>query len=120
MEYTKTLAKRFWAKVDMSRGLFACWTWKGAHSKKRRGVRRPHIRLGGRGTKMVSAARVALFLQTGDWGDGREPLHSCDNPGCINPSHLGYGTHQENMHDHLTRYRTVAGKEVIYEDEIPF
>lgn len=35
--------------------------------------------------------------------------HTCDNPRCINPSHLLVGTHKDNTADALTRGRFVVG-----------
>ena len=44
---------------------------------------------------------------------GMVVMHSCDNPGCINPQHLSVGTQSDNMKDcaakgrsHLQRPRT--------------
>jgi len=36
-------------------------------------------------------------------------LHNCDNPNCINPSHLRLGTHLENMEDRKRRGRCPKG-----------
>lgn len=35
--------------------------------------------------------------------------HSCDNPACINPHHLSWKTHAENMADRQSRSRQVRG-----------
>lgn len=36
--------------------------------------------------------------------------HSCDNPACVNPNHLRWATHAENMDDKMERERTARGE----------
>jgi len=43
-------------------------------------------------------------------------LHSCDNPRCVDPTHLRLGTHKENMEDKVFRKRTHNRK--FSEDEV--
>src|SRR3990167_9374273 len=47
--------------------------------------------------------RLSLFLNTGEEANGRLVLHSCDNPACVEPSHLRYGTNQDNADDKMAR-----------------
>ena len=56
------------------------------------------------------ATHVALFLDgrprpNGDDGRPLIALHSCDNPPCINPRHLEWGTYQENLDQAVERRR---------------
>lgn len=37
-------------------------------------------------------------------------LHSCDNPSCVNPNHLRWGTHQDNTDDMCSRRRQAYGE----------
>ena len=51
------------------------------------------------------AHRVAYKLYVGEIPEGMHILHSCDEPGCVNPDHLRAGTHQDNMNDKVLRGR---------------
>ena len=52
--------------------------------------------------KTIGAHRIAFMLEY-----GREPkgmvLHSCDNPSCVNPTHLREGTGHDNAIDRSYR-----------------
>lgn len=106
---TRTLAQRFWSKVDRSGGYDACWPWRGA-------VNPLHgygqFRYGGR---IVRAHRMALALAGVSLDDGQDALHECDNRLCCNGynqvSHVRPGTRAENNRDIYVRGRRIKLKE---------
>jgi len=88
-----TPEERFWLKVNKN-GPNGCWEWTGSKRDKTRGY-------GGHwdGTKGVRAHRFAWELHHGKVTTGLRVLHRCDNPGCVNPSHLFLGTDLANVQD---------------------
>ena len=94
------MQERFWQQVEQ-RGPDECWLWLG--SRTRLGYGR--IMLSG---QRRMAHRWALEFATGDSGEGRFSLHSCDNPRCVNPAHLRRGTQLENIEDRVARGRNGA------------
>jgi hypothetical protein len=90
--------KRYWKRVDVSDG-DGCWLWLGSRFPRGYGsycFRRKRIR----------ATRIALLLDGRPMPkDGLRALHSCDNPACVNPKHLRWGTDLENAADRKLRGR---------------
>lgn len=95
-----TLKERFWANVDIDTdaGPDACWTWTACVDKDGYGQI-------GRDGKLEKAHRVAWGLVNGEIPDGKQILHSCDNPPCCNPAHLFPGTHADNVADKVAKGR---------------
>ena len=75
-----------------------CWEWQGATYKGGYG------RLSINGV-IQSAHRLAYKLFKGTIPVDLHVLHRCDNPRCVNPSHLEIGTHRQNMIDKVSRGR---------------
>lgn len=54
--------------------------------------------------------RVMCALVHGE-PNGRRALHHCDNPGCVNPKHLYWGTDADNVRDCMQRRRFCIGED---------
>lgn len=93
----KTIRGEFLRRVDRSAG---CWVWSGRRNAKGYGI----FPFAGRD---LGAHRVAYEIWNGEIGESSFVLHRCDNPPCVNPSHLLLGTHAENMADRDAKGRLV-------------
>lgn len=95
--------ERFWSKVAKGPG---CWEWQGC--------RRPsgHGHFAVTQTRIISAHSYSLELALGyPAPDGTECCHRCDNPPCVNPKHLYFGTRQNNVDDAWARGRHQVGSQ---------
>lgn len=89
---------RFWGLVARQ-GPAECWPWHGDQDKDGYGV---FVWYG----KRRGAHTLALEFSTGEHkAEGLDTRHSCDNPPCVNPAHLSFGTRQENVQDMISRGR---------------
>jgi hypothetical protein len=55
--------------------------------------------------KLICAHRVSWQIFNGPISPGLQVLHTCDNPPCVNPTHLFLGTIQDNMEDRTSKDR---------------
>lgn len=84
---------RFVERVERTDG---CWTWKGHRNRGGYGLFYPGKAIAER---EMLAHRFAYAMANGPIPEGFHVLHSCDNPPCVNPTHLWLGTDLENMRD---------------------
>ena len=99
--------KTFWDKVNKT---ISCWEWQGGKDRDGYG----HIRIEG---KLWQAHRFSSLL------DGKDPkgyvvMHTCDNPGCVNPAHLSLGTQKDNIKDMIQKGRYVKPVGRLTDDEV--
>ena len=107
MDATIELIKtRFWQKVKVA-GKNDCWEWTGAKDRKSYGK----IKIRSIRNSPISAHRLSALWAgvISDLNDGSDVCHSCDNPSCVNPSHLWRGTRKQNLQDMAQKGRATTG-----------
>ena len=94
--YEKQIEK-FWARAN-KKGLLIlddnCWEWTGSTTRGYGNLTWKQ--------KNFYAHRFSYGIANG-YGPFHLILHRCDNPLCINPSHLYEGTHGDNIKDTILR-----------------
>jgi len=88
---------RFMQRVQV-RSRHECWEWLGHYGDGRYG----YLSVGG---KSVRAHRWLFALLHGAVADDEVVRHKCDNPRCVNPTHLEIGTYADNTRDKFDRGR---------------
>lgn len=99
--------KRFWSKA-VTGSASECWPWIACRDKSGYGQICMILPSGSKET--LRSHRVAFCICRGyplDYLTTKCLVrHTCDNPSCVNPSHLELGSHQDNMNDMVRRGRT--------------
>lgn len=95
---------KFWARVKKSKD---CWEWAAGKDTQTYG----RFRFAGQN---ISAHRFSWILANGDIKPSHLfVLHKCDNPACVNPSHLFLGTAADNYWDSRRKKRQPRGPKRI-------
>ena len=92
-----TARERFFEKVERD-ATTDCWNWTGTIDRGGYGK----LKVDG---KMERAHRFSFHTFNGAIPSGNVVLHKCDNPRCVNPSHLSVGTHADNVTDMFAKGR---------------
>lgn len=95
-ELTKRRFEKLFVKGE------GCWEWTGTKNK---GYGTFHAVIEGK-RRSIKAHRVSLAIHKRvEIPLGLFVMHSCDNPGCVNPEHLSIGTRKDNMMDAAAKGR---------------
>lgn len=97
----EALDGKFWSKIRFLPHT-CCWIWTASKSKG-------YGRFGS-DPRSRYAHRLSLIVHSGENHPELDALHSCDNPSCVNPAHLRWGTHDENMKEMKAKKRGVSKK----------
>lgn len=106
--------QRFWLKVNKDGPIHPvlntrCWEWTGATLKCKNG-NYGLITANGRGGYL--AHRLSYEIHFGAIKAGLNVCHHCDNPSCVNPTHLFLGDNAANAAD-----RDAKGRQVVRRGE---
>lgn len=108
--FVLTPVERFWRDTDKNGPvpphvpeLGPCWIWKGYAEAS------GHGRLTIGREQREGAHRLAYELLVGTIPAGLFVCHKCDNPGCVNPTHLFLGSAIDNMTDRDAKGRHCFG-----------
>lgn len=95
---------KFWAKTD-KKSDDECWIFLGAKDKDGYGQF-----WDGDNQLMTKAHIFSAKIHLGNKFLGMCVCHKCDNPLCVNPNHLFYGTNADNHADKVAKNRQAKGE----------
>ena len=103
MKATRSIADRFWEKVDKSGPTSPacdspCWLWLAGKSRQGYGT----FGLGTRAQGKTVAHRVSYELAHGPIPHGMHVDHICGRRECVNPAHLRLATPKANSEHRVT------------------
>lgn len=101
-EYNEKTKKRLLSHCKITET--GCWQWTGSFFSNGYGQTTY------RRNRSCKAPRVSYSIWKDPIPKGLFVLHTCDNPACINPTHLFLGTHEENMLDMKNKGRACKGE----------
>jgi hypothetical protein len=95
-----------------------CWNWNGSRQKPGLRKQLPYGIFHGVFQQM-NAHRYSWIIHNGQIPEKMVVMHTCDNPGCVNPDHLRLGTQRENMQDMYAKGRNrTKGRKLTRRQEL--
>jgi len=89
------MSNRFWSKVNKTK---SCWLWTAGCDLDGYGLFKYY-------RKTRRAAQISMIITYGSIPKNCWVLHTCDNPKCVNPDHLYFGSPSMNSLDREKRNR---------------
>lgn len=101
------LNERFWPKVDRSGD---CWIWLGCTDPKAgRALRYGRVIYKGKKQKPHRVIKaIADRIPIEAIPKQLQACHKCDNPLCVNPDHIFWGSSRDNHRDSIRKGRHVS------------
>lgn len=111
MEYNDVIplyADKFFDHVSEKPEDKGCWKWTGYRDEDGYG----HFQFRHDGKKYKIRAHRAICMIAGRRVPPQAVLrHSCDNRWCVNPDHIEFGTHADNVADCVAKGRNASGED---------
>jgi len=104
--------ERFWGHVVKTE---TCWNWAQAVVGVSYGML-----YDAQADRKILAHRLSWEIHYGSIPAGKNVLHKCDNPACVNPVHLFLGEHADNMSDMSDKGRARGGNAALIPEEIRY
>lgn len=102
MANSEAVQRRFWQKIQVGSDPDDCWIWKGTLTPQGYGIL---VSIVGPHQVGLLAHRISYYIKHRELSNDIFVCHHCDNPLCVNPTHLFLGDQQKNMSDKVEKMR---------------